>query len=264
MKRSVRLIVGMSLLLSLLMSSTTTQAGNVITRDVPVVSSFKTYMDYRKLNSGSPQGALQKQAVTDANGLRTVNGRYTVAVGSYFSHTIGMPIDVTLDNGTTIQCIIGDAKANQHTTNNHSVGLRGDAVEFIVDTRSLNSTAKTRGDISFIPGFEGVVKCITMYSDIPETDDVIQTPNTETGDIITPEEIEDTTTIVVENKEEVIEDDIEDIVITDDNNTDTVDGSVIETDADADVELETHEISTDEVSITEVLDDIENPYITIE
>lgn len=179
MKHSIKLIVGVLAMTFSLSFGATAYAEDIV-KDVPVTSTFKTYEDYRGLTKrNSPQHALQSQATTDPNGLRVVNNRYLVAVGSYFTDDIGTPIDVTLDNGSVIPCIVGDAKADRHTKANHSVGVNNnDAVEFIVDTKHLNTTAKARGDISYIPGFAGAVESITIVDESLE--DIIQPTETVT------------------------------------------------------------------------------------
>lgn len=112
----------------------------------------KSYMDWKCItNKRSLQWKLQHQyAYTESNGVRAVNGRYCIAVGSYYTHSIGQYVDVVLENGLIIPCIIGDAKNDLHTINNHSLGLDGGAVEFVVDTKSLPSMARRMGDVSYI------------------------------------------------------------------------------------------------------------------
>ena len=172
------LIVGlMWLLTGFIHSGTTAYAATV--KNVPIVSTFKPYMDFRKVTKkNSPQYSLRQQAVTLTNGLRIVDGRYMIAVGSYFTTKIGTAIDAVLDNGTTLSCIVGDAKADQHTNYNHSVGPHNDAIEFIVDTRTLDSTAKVRGDISYIPGFSGAVKSLIVYDNEVQSNNVDVLPDT--------------------------------------------------------------------------------------
>ena len=111
----------------------------------------KSYMDYRCITStGSLQYKLQsKYAYTASNGVRAVDGRYCIALGSYYTHKVGQYVDLILANGTVIPCIIGDAKANQHTTSNNSLGIDGGVAEFIVDTRSLSRNVTRMGDVSY-------------------------------------------------------------------------------------------------------------------
>ena len=144
------------------------------TKPVPVVSNFKTYMDYRAItNKSSQQWQLQKLAYTDSNGLRKVDDRFLIAVGSYFTRNIGQKVDVQLGDGTVLPCIVGDAKADGDTINGHSTGRHNDAIEFIVDQRGLHSVARERGDISYISGFSGNVTSLTMKDTQTEQEEVV-------------------------------------------------------------------------------------------
>jgi len=108
----------------------------------------KSFEDYRCLSSTSRQGMLQTIADTSPSGLRKVDNRYCVAVGSYFSHDIGKYIDVVLQNGEVIPCIIADAKADAHTDSSNAISRDGSCVEFIVDTESLPEDVQASGDCS--------------------------------------------------------------------------------------------------------------------
>lgn len=112
----------------------------------------KSYMDWRKITrKTSKQYELQKDhGYTTSNGVRAANGRYCIALGSYYTQTIGQYVDVVLENGIVLPCILGDVKQDIHTTNNHSIGLDGGVVEFIVDTRKLPELARKMGDVSYI------------------------------------------------------------------------------------------------------------------
>lgn len=126
----------------------------------------KSYMDYKAINRvTSPQYRLQGQAVTDANGIRVVDGRYCIALGSYYSHNVGQYVDVVLENGTVIPCIIGDCKADCDTSDGNSVGNDGSVVEFIVDTPSLDSEVKSSGNCSKCStSWDSEVKEIRLYN----------------------------------------------------------------------------------------------------
>lgn len=149
---------------------------------VPSGSSFKTYMSYKAItNENSNQYKLQQSCSTDENGLRMYDGRYTVAVGTYFTNKIGTKLDVYLDNGTVLPCITGDIKANKDTdATNQFCEINGNVLEFIVDTKTLDKKAKAMGDISSIPGFAGDITQIDVYtegnldmtSDIPITQEI--------------------------------------------------------------------------------------------
>ena len=112
----------------------------------------KSYMDFRTITSrNSPQYKLQYgYATTASNGIRTVNGRYCIALGSYFTHEVGRYVDLYLANGTVLPCIIGDCKQDRHTMKNHSIGIDGGVSEFIVHTGALVKRARQMGDVSYV------------------------------------------------------------------------------------------------------------------
>lgn len=119
--------------------------------NVPSYSGYKSWMDYRAITStSSPQYLLQNEyAYTGTYGIRQINGRFCVAVGSYFTDDIGQYFDLILENGTVIPCILADQKADKDTDSNGIFTLHnGCATEFIVDTSVLNYAAKRDGDIS--------------------------------------------------------------------------------------------------------------------
>lgn len=112
--------------------------------------SFKTFMDYRTItDETSKQYALQRLATTDENGLRRFNNRYIVAMGTYYSHSVGKEFVLTLDNSHEIAVIVGDIKQDEHTdVNNQYTTLSGNVVEFIVDEDKLPSKVLRMGDVS--------------------------------------------------------------------------------------------------------------------
>ena len=137
---------------------------------VPNNNTMKTYMDFRTITStNSRQYKLQQTlAYTDDNGLRMVNGRYCVAVGSYYTSTIGQYIDIELENGKVIRGILADCKDDKHTDSTNRINPNGSVIEFVVDIRALDSTAKTMGDISYINGWDSKVVNIRVYDTVED------------------------------------------------------------------------------------------------
>lgn len=125
----------------------------------------KSYMDYRTITSkSSPQYKIQKQyAYTNYDGIRMAEGRFLVAIGSYFNAEVGRCIDVELADGSIMPCIVGDAKRNEDTNASNMVGNDGSTVEFIVDQKALESHVKEHGDISAITDFSEKVVRIHIY-----------------------------------------------------------------------------------------------------
>lgn len=133
---------------------------------IPKYPGFKSYMDYRSVNIPT---AIQYKLLTihgyTDNGFRKVNGRYCIAVGSYFNTSIGQYIDLVLENGVVIQCIMGDLKADVHTDKtNIFTSLNTCCSEFIVDTKSLDPYVAKTGNISnSSPSWNSPVKYIRVY-----------------------------------------------------------------------------------------------------
>lgn len=121
-----------------------------VSMPTPSNNSFKSYMPYTAItNKSSQQYKLQQIAYTGSYGIRMVNGRYCLAVGSYYTTQIGTYIDLVLANGTIIKCILADCKANAHTDSTHRQNPNGSITEFIVDSKKLHKKAKQMGDISY-------------------------------------------------------------------------------------------------------------------
>ena len=101
----------------------------------------KTYEPYTTITSvNSWQYKLQQKAYTNEDGFRMINGRYMIATGSGVSHDIGRYIDIVLENGTVIPCVIGDAKDDAHTDQEfHIMTKKSHCVsEFLVDESVMN------------------------------------------------------------------------------------------------------------------------------
>lgn len=110
---------------------------------------FKSYMAYTAITKvNSKQYKLQQWAHTDPQGFRLYEGNYLVAVGLGVNAEVGSYIDVVLENGTHIQCIVGDIKAAQDTDNNNIFTSNGCCCEFIVDKDYLMQSVKVSGDCS--------------------------------------------------------------------------------------------------------------------
>jgi hypothetical protein len=134
---------------------------NILELPTEATGEFKTYMDYRKItNKSSKQWALQQLAETDENGFRVFNGKYLVAVGTYYANEVGKELRITLDNGFVFYAMVGDIKMDIHTdANNQYVPINGNIVEFIVDTDKLDPLTKKLGDVSN-SGLEGKIVMI--------------------------------------------------------------------------------------------------------
>lgn len=116
-------------------------------------SANKTYMGYTAVTSRtSPQWKLLRgsSAYTDATtGLRMVDGRYCIAVGTFYCSTIGTKINLIMENGATVECILGDVKSDRHTDPTHRYQAQdGSVVEMIVDRAVFHSTSQYPSELS--------------------------------------------------------------------------------------------------------------------
>jgi len=117
--------------------------------DNPDYHGFKSYEPYDLITAQSVQLCLQQEAVTDVNGFRLLDGRYLVAVGTFCNAPCGTYVDLILENGTLIPCIVGDIKSDAHTdeTNTYTMATMC-ASEFIVDDSIC--PAAWYGDVSMV------------------------------------------------------------------------------------------------------------------
>lgn len=111
---------------------------------------FKTWMPYTSISCiESPQYKLQQIAYTGTYGIRMYEGRYCIAVGTAVTSDVGVYIDVILENGTVIPCIVGDIKADIHTNDDNIFTLHSNCCsEFIVDMKHLDSYVRLTGNVS--------------------------------------------------------------------------------------------------------------------
>lgn len=106
-----------------------------------------TYMPYTAVTStNTPQyqflysDACYSDPLT---GIRMSEGRYCIAVGSFYTTQIGQKIDLVLTNGTVIKCILGDCKSDEHTDETHRYhAIDGSVAEFIVDYDYFSGTSQ--------------------------------------------------------------------------------------------------------------------------
>lgn len=127
--------------------------------------SFKSYTNYQLLSKSSPQWTqvqCHEDAWTDSNGLRKVGDCYCVAMGSYYTKTLGDVFEIQTTGGK-FKVIITDWKADCHTDSKHQYTIaNGCIVEFYVDMNNFNSKARQMGDVSYADSkFSGKITKIT-------------------------------------------------------------------------------------------------------
>ena len=134
--------------------------------DVPKTNGFKSYMPYTAItNKSSKQYKLQQIASTGEYGIRKVNGRWCVAVGTAFNADIGTYIDLILEDGFVISCVVSDIKQDIHTESNNMVTRANNCVsEFLIDPKALHKSIKKTGDVSSCNEFwKENVRVVVVY-----------------------------------------------------------------------------------------------------
>lgn len=124
--------------------------------------SFKCYASYTALSKSSKQWRLiqcHPNTYTDQNGMRKVDDYYCVAMGSYYSQTLGDIFQIVTENNSSFKVIICDFKSDKHTDKKHMYSVsNGCMLEFYVDIDKLPRYPKIRGDISYVnKKFEGKI-----------------------------------------------------------------------------------------------------------
>ena len=135
-------------------------------KDVPSNNNFKSYMDADTITSrNTDQYKLKaKYVIDEQTGIWTVDERYCIAVGSYYTQSIGTYIDVVMENGSTLHCILGECKRNRDTDHTNRQNHNGSVVEFIVNTSSMPSMVRKMGNCSYAcEEMKGEIKSIIIY-----------------------------------------------------------------------------------------------------
>lgn len=125
-------------------------------------TSFYAYMDWKAITDyNSPQYNLLSQGWTDSQGIRRVGDDVCIALGTYYTKTVGDRFIITTDMGNSYTAVVGDIKADCHTDSKNQYRWAGNnsknVVEFIVDTNSLDYTVKTSGNIGTYDNYSGQI-----------------------------------------------------------------------------------------------------------
>lgn len=111
--------------------------------------------------------------VTDNDGLCVLDGRYLIGVGNGISSTVGTYVDLILENGTLIECIVGNILPNSKTdSTNHVYEIVDQTAswscgQFIVVNKSgiFNSEMRKSKDCSIkSPNWQSPVKTVKVYN----------------------------------------------------------------------------------------------------
>lgn len=106
-----------------------------------------TGMSYRKTtDTKSRQYKLlnSPECYTDKKtGIRMVGDRYCIAIGSYYSKEIGTKINLVMENGSVVKCIMAEAKSDAHTDETHRFQKwDGSVAEFVFDPDVFKSSSQ--------------------------------------------------------------------------------------------------------------------------
>ncbi len=108
----------------------------------------KTIERSRKITYG-PCGHINDIATPDQDGFMKLDDRYLIAVGSKFNTLPGQYIDLILENGVVIKCMMGDEKADVDTDATNVFTYRSRCCsEFIIDEKTIRKDIYERGNAS--------------------------------------------------------------------------------------------------------------------
>ena len=134
-------------------------------------TSFKSYEPVSAISKSSTQGRfISTWSWVDDNGFVRCGGErdfgieddyYLVAMGSYYGTEIGTKYKVTTDTGNVFYVALGDQKDNRDTNGTNQYGVNNnDIIEFIVNTRSLNSLVKSAGSANVLMHLNGNIASV--------------------------------------------------------------------------------------------------------
>lgn len=133
--------------------------------ELPNISTnSKLFTDYRKYNlPWTPHYRLQQVCYTDKDGLRRYENDYIVAMGSYYSTSIGDRFKITLDNGNIFTVMFGDGKWDSDCDErnmympvvNYDGEKEGNLLEFIIDSDVLHEDVYNYGSLEKLECFNG-------------------------------------------------------------------------------------------------------------
>lgn len=133
-------------------------------------SHVKTYMAYTAVtskNSNQYKFLYSDKCYTDPKtGLRMSDGRYCIAVGTGYCSKIGTKINLVLEDGSIIKCILGDVKSDAHTDSSHRYhAIDGSVAEFIVDYSIFNDLKDETGSVNWVEGLDGKIEKVVVLDE---------------------------------------------------------------------------------------------------
>lgn len=132
----------------------------------------RTYMRYTAVTSQSSRqyNLLNGPNAKTVNGFRVVGERYCIALGSGYTSKIGTKVDLVLEDGTILKCILGDAKADVHTdASTHKFQhFDGSVAEFIMGENYRSSSGNVNDEL----GTSSPIKKVVIVGN-PDPDDFL-------------------------------------------------------------------------------------------
>ena len=135
---------------------------------LPSSKDFKSYMPYTAItNTSSKQWKLQQFASTDINGIRCIDGRPMVAVGTGWGCYVGSIILVTCENGNSFEAVVGDIKSDRHTDADNKTTISNNCrCEFIIDLQVLDPKVRSSGNMATLKQYSGYVINIQKIGEV--------------------------------------------------------------------------------------------------
>lgn len=101
------------------------------------------------ISDTTSQAYQQLQSLYVENGLYT-DGKYiAIALASFYGH-IGDKFRITLSSDQVFYAIMCDTKQDIHIDSNYAHKVDGSVIEFIVDTKTMNSRVLEEGSLNSI------------------------------------------------------------------------------------------------------------------
>ncbi|WP_143008383.1 hypothetical protein [Pseudobutyrivibrio sp. YE44] len=112
-------------------------------------------------------GEINDLASPDSDGFMKLDDRYLIAVGSRFDTEPGQYIDLVLENGVVIECMMGDLKADVDTDSTNTFTYKSSCCsEFIIDEDSIREDIYKRGNASIKnSAWDSPVVSVVVYDD---------------------------------------------------------------------------------------------------
>lgn len=129
----------------------------------------KTLMRFQEFgyNEGNRQAHLARgsYAYTGEYNIRMVDGRMLIALGTHYTSTIGQYVDIELEDGTILACMLGDVKSDTHTDDTHRY-QRWDksVVEFIVDSPIVEPGADKYNYFREVTGIQSNFSTVSVFN----------------------------------------------------------------------------------------------------